>query len=218
MCSAFPAQGESTFRVCEYHLWVGRCCNDVREPHQKGFDLPANGGGRTKRRRSERKRREKNSENCSAGSSAAALRFPGTGALAALPGAGARGAGELARAGRALAAGAYHDGDLAIAGNLAVDGGGARSLGDEGAILDADRIAIGAVAGALVGDDHNAPGAVKAGCGASRGVREHGGNPQKTGAKNEIPEILLNLRHEPRPVFMSRPGPGAFPRARKSVV
>src|SRR5262245_19749530 len=201
MFSAFPAQGESTFLVCEYHLWVARWWRrDVRSRTKNGSTSPANGGGRNETEEVRRRSKEKSIENCSTGSGAAALSFPGTGALAALPGAGAAGAGEAARASRALAAGAHRDGDLAIGGNLAVDGGGARSLGDEGAILDADRVAIGAVAGALVGDDDDAPDAVEAGRGAGRG-REHGRDAQKTCAKHEIPKILLNLRHEPCPVL-----------------
>src|SRR5215468_7998921 len=95
-------------------------------PPPRTEEVERNGGDPKKTERG-------NSENLfGLGSGAAALRFPGTGALAALPGASARGGGELARAGRALAAGVHRDGDLAIAGDLAVDGGGARSLGDEG--------------------------------------------------------------------------------------
>ena len=43
---------------------------------------------------------------------------------------------------------------------LPVDGDGARAVVEHGAVRDADRIAVGAIAGALLGHDHDAPEAV----------------------------------------------------------
>src|SRR5579871_2372651 len=95
-----------------------------------------------------------------AAGSAAALGFPGAGAAAAGPRAGARVAGESAGAVGALVAVADQDLDGAIAADLAGDRDGARAIIEESALGDAHRIAVGAVAGSLFGDDHDAPEAV----------------------------------------------------------
>ena len=60
-----------------------------------------------------------------------------------------------------LAAGAHDHGDGAGRLNLAVDrdGGDAAGIGER-AVLDADRVAIAAIAIALFGDDRNAPQAI----------------------------------------------------------
>src|ERR1700722_19172187 len=86
---------------------------------------------------------------------------PRAGAFAAAPVAFAEIARQAATAAGALAAGADDHGDGAGRLDLAVDGdcGDAAGVGER-AVLDADRIAIAAVAIALFGDDRHAPQAV----------------------------------------------------------
>src|ERR1044072_3862887 len=141
--------------------------------------------------RSERGRREEQSETLRA-----ALGGPGAGAVAASrrPGARAVGAGHAAGTGRALVALGNRDGDRAVRADLAghIEGGGAR-IADR-AVLDLDRIAVGAVAGALFGDDQDTPAAVEAlrrgdrgrtsrddGRGQDRARREGGGGADRLG-------------------------------------
>src|SRR3954471_4843255 len=94
----------------------------------------------------------------------AALGGPGAGAIARCggPGAGAVTVRHAARAGRALAAARDGDDDRALGIDLAGNReGGAARIAD-GPVLNLDRIAIGAIALALLGHDQDAPGAVKA--------------------------------------------------------
>src|SRR5439155_17098850 len=95
--------------------------------------------------------------------SAAALGFPAASAVAAAPRARPDGSRQAAGADGALAAGAHGDGHGAVGGHFAADGRGARALIDHGALGNSDGIAVGAVAGAFFGDDHDAPHAVEAG-------------------------------------------------------
>src|SRR5580698_4756568 len=91
----------------------------------------------------------------------AAFGGPGAGAFAAGPVAFAEVARQTAGAGGALAAGAHDHRDGAGRLDLAIDGDRSDAAGiGERAVLDADRIAITAVAVALFGDDGDAPQAV----------------------------------------------------------
>src|SRR6266704_75051 len=80
--------------------------------------------------------------------SAAAFGLPdaAAGAVAAAPGPAAGLAAEPAGAGRGVLAGAHVDDDGAVLAHVPVP--------------DADRIAVGGIADALLGDDHHAPDAV----------------------------------------------------------
>src|SRR5437867_3955319 len=94
--------------------------------------------------------------------SAAAFGLPdaGAGAVAAAPGAAAGLAAEPAGAGRGVVAGAHVDDDGAVLAHAAgdVDRGVAGIA--HVPVPDADRIAVGGIADALLGDDHHAPDAV----------------------------------------------------------
>ncbi len=97
--------------------------------------------------------------------SGAALGGPGAGAFAGgrAPGAAAVGAGHAAGAGGALVAARNRDGHGALVADLAGDREGGRTRVTHGAVFDFHRIAIGAIAGALLGDDQNAPVAIEVG-------------------------------------------------------
>src|SRR5262245_39836879 len=129
-------------------------------------------------------------------SDAAALCFPGTGALPALPRALTHGAREAAGAGRALVAGVHGDRDLAVAGNSSVDGGGARAFVQQRAVLDADRIAVSAVAVPSLGHDDHAPDAIII---RGRAGRGGGGDDcpkcQNRSPEREITQVPLDLSH-----------------------
>src|SRR5262245_15891702 len=91
--------------------------------------------------------------------SAAALGLPDAraGAVAAAPGARARRPGQAAGARRVLVAGAHVDGDRAVLADLAADAHAGGAGVAQIAVGDADGIAIGRIADAFLGDDHDAP-------------------------------------------------------------
>src|SRR5581483_6616462 len=130
--------------------------------------------------------------------SGTALRRPGARAFAAggAPVTGAIREREAARAARALAAARDRDGHGAILADLAGDIEG-RSAGiANGAVGDADRIAIGAIAGAALGDDENAPVAVErrlAGRDRSRGRRGGGSRGLVDADHLVFPVIRISL-------------------------
>src|SRR5262249_55276519 len=125
-------------------------------------------------------------------SGAAALGLPGAGALAALPGAGAVGAVQPARAGGALVAVADGHGQGAVVADAAGDSDGAVAGVDDGAAGNADRIAVGAVAGATLGHDHHAPEAVMARSRGRRGgdAADRSHRERERAGQGEIAEVL----------------------------
>ena len=88
--------------------------------------------------------------------------------------------------------------------HAAIDVDGARTLVEQRAAGDADRIAVGAVAGALLGDDHDAPETVEIGGGGRRGGEPGKGRQRQRqhAGDGEIAEEFLGFSHEPHPVFM----------------
>ena len=88
-----------------------------------------------------------------------------------------------AGAGGALAAARDRDGHGALVADLAGNReGGAARIADR-AVLDLDRIAVGAVAGALFGDDQDAPVAVEARLGGATSGRETPGRARSAGSR-----------------------------------
>src|SRR5215475_4240146 len=102
--------------------------------------------------------------------SAAALGLPDAGAeaVAAAPGATAGLAGELAGAGGSLVAGGDVDHDRAVLCHPAADRDVRVASVQEVALTDADRIAVGRIAQALLGDNYDAPDAIVVGHGFGR--------------------------------------------------
>src|ERR1700716_178578 len=107
---------------------------------------------------------------------AAALGLPDAraGAVAAAPGAAAGLAGKAAGAGGGLVAGGDIHDDRTVLRDAAGNGDGGIAGVDDGSFGDADRVAIGRIADALVGDDHHAPDAVVVGHRLRRAKRRKG--------------------------------------------
>src|SRR5262249_4988529 len=85
--------------------------------------------------------------------SAAALGLPGAGAGAAAPLAGTKATGQPPGAGRTLVAGADQHRDRTIALDLAGHADQARAVIEDRAVGNADRITVGSVAAAFLGQD-----------------------------------------------------------------
>src|SRR3954467_7828049 len=93
------------------------------------------------------------------------------------------------------------DRDGAIAADLAGNVDRAIAGINERAVRDADRIPVGAVAGAALGNDHDAPKAVVTRSGGSRRRgAEKARKSQGQAARGKGFGAIL-VRHEPRPVF-----------------
>src|SRR4029079_986302 len=120
-------------------------------------------------------------------------------AIAAAPGAGAVVAVQPAGARGPLVAVADTDVHGAVVAHPAIDGDRRVAGIQEGAAGNPDRIAIGAVAGAVFGYDHDAPQPVIVrgrGRGRRKAAQRRYGEGQRA-SQGEIPKILLRLGHEP---------------------